>query len=391
MAFIRVSGVHLIASPPPRDSPSAVRVLDGLTPADAARLRRKTRWIDEWRSAIGSILCSTAASPLVVGRSHSGRPFVMHNDGTACISRDISLTHHGDWVLVAAAFNAPPSWRIGVDVLRVVDAPGTHDALAQINAFLGPGERAAIAGAPDIVTARFMLCVIWAAKEAFAKAMGHGISRAFATYDIGEANVTAATRALACGRTYTFRSNQTAAPHHDKSLSAAERAPLAARARRCPDVCYFSHAPNARDTSPSIMRGTTTCCDDALCPSCQLLHDSDDCTPPVTNFSASTFLRVLRANNDDRMLHVLAVVLVHKNGNMHANCPGAAGGVIESPMRTALCNPERCGQQCTMMSFDCACLQCVALRAAIGDTAGVSVAHVDISDWMTACPPDSDA
>lgn len=168
-ASVAVAVVTAVRGCPSPHSAAASALVSGLLTADAERVRRKARWVDAWRTAVGCALASLAAPPtLRVARAASGRPYVAHADGVACAARDVSIAHHGDWVLVAALTDAA-GWRVGVDVVSVRDAPETSAELARVAAFLGTSEAAGVARAPDAEAARRAFCVAWAAKEAFVK------------------------------------------------------------------------------------------------------------------------------------------------------------------------------------------------------------------------------
>ena len=147
----------------------------------AARVAATRRPLDALRSGVGLSLAVNLArryGGARIGHDASGRPRVLYDDDTgphpAGAAADVSISHHGAWVVAAAA---PAGARVGVDVLRLDAAPASAVARARLAAYMAPEERAALGTAAPHQMRLF--AALWAAKEAVVKARGGaGVSAA---------------------------------------------------------------------------------------------------------------------------------------------------------------------------------------------------------------------
>lgn len=111
------------------DSDAAMRddlaaQLHTLPAVEQARISRKARVMDQWRSCTGWLLLSSLAArhpPLFLHRAPSGRPQVTTPCDSSPPPVDVSLTHDGCWVIAACAtscalFAVP---RLGIDILAL--------------------------------------------------------------------------------------------------------------------------------------------------------------------------------------------------------------------------------------------------------------------------------
>ncbi|MGW7237418.1 4'-phosphopantetheinyl transferase family protein [Streptomyces sp. NPDC054804] len=108
-----------------------------------------------------------APADIDVARAPEGRPFLR-----GCEELDVSVSHTGDLAVVALS----RSGRVGVDVesaARTVGGLGEEVLTAP--------ELAALAHLPDARRARALLR-LWTLKEAYAKALGHGLRLPFASF-----------------------------------------------------------------------------------------------------------------------------------------------------------------------------------------------------------------
>ncbi|MGW1625528.1 4'-phosphopantetheinyl transferase family protein [Streptomyces sp. NPDC002172] len=108
-----------------------------------------------------------APADIDVARAPEGRPFLR-----GCEELDVSVSHTGDLAVVALS----RSGRVGVDVesaTRTVAGLGAEVLTAH--------ELAALAQLPDPHRARALLR-LWTLKEAYAKALGHGLRLPFASF-----------------------------------------------------------------------------------------------------------------------------------------------------------------------------------------------------------------
>ena len=150
------------------------------------RLSPSRRPLDALRSAVGLTLALRLSRCGVrIGHDAGGRPRVEAAGGEPLLREDVSIAHHGSWVMAAAAVAA----RVGVDVLRVDSAPATVRERAHLAAYLAPSECAALealVGASAPCHAR-AFAALWALKEACAKALGsEGMSaRSFSELALG--------------------------------------------------------------------------------------------------------------------------------------------------------------------------------------------------------------
>lgn len=173
----------------------AARLLQGLADGHAARISRRARAVDRARGAAGQLAAMAAAAAAVhaegvdvdsssvsggraafvdVTRDKSGRPRVVVTAGADTLAppaADVSLAHHGSWVLAAAA--GGQGTRVGVDVVHLSEVP-LPVAAARVARHFSESEagllsNAAAAGSPPAAHAR-LFAALWAYKEASWKA-----------------------------------------------------------------------------------------------------------------------------------------------------------------------------------------------------------------------------
>lgn len=99
----------------------------------------------------------------------SGKP---HTDGC-----EFNLSHSGDWIFLGVTDQIP----IGVDVEEI----RTRNIEAIAERFYAPGEIARLEAADY---APFVFAELWTAKESFLKALGQGITRPLAGFDVSKVN-----------------------------------------------------------------------------------------------------------------------------------------------------------------------------------------------------------
>ncbi len=144
----------------------ARRVFETLPAADRERILRKRVAADRTRSLIGRWLARRAAASMIgtpwtslcTGQRPGGRPYVV---GRPQLS--LSIAHSGRYALAAVGLGA----RVGVDTEQVPRVTRLPD-----DAFLGPGERAALRAVPRDAERR---AALWVLKEAAAKLTGQGL------------------------------------------------------------------------------------------------------------------------------------------------------------------------------------------------------------------------
>jgi len=167
---------------PPSDADAAPLLPDllaRLSRVESVRAARHSRPLDAWRAAAGRLLVEAVAAPHVAAREAGGRLRIVAAPVADDARRqmppphDVSLSHHGGWVVAATAVGC----HVGVDVLRVPDAPllrtGGGSAPAALRRFFGDGEWAAIRDdRNDDAVARVTFCAAWTAKEAYVKVRG---------------------------------------------------------------------------------------------------------------------------------------------------------------------------------------------------------------------------
>ncbi|GEC06297.1 hypothetical protein SSP24_39520 [Streptomyces spinoverrucosus] len=141
-------------------------VFEVLVPTERERILRKRLAADRTRSLIGRWLARRAAASIVgtpwttlrTGQHPGGQPYVV---GRPQLS--LSIAHSGRYALAAVALGA----RVGVDTEQVARVARLPD-----DAFLGPGERAALYAVPRDAERR---AAMWVLKEAAAKLTGQGL------------------------------------------------------------------------------------------------------------------------------------------------------------------------------------------------------------------------
>ncbi|KAI9090310.1 4'-phosphopantetheinyl transferase superfamily [Phlyctochytrium arcticum] len=98
-----------------------------LPPTERSRIKEFRFPIDGCRALLGQILIRVAILVLLddqhlqwddidVQRTEFGKPYLARPEGT---NVQFNLSHHGDWIIIAAGFGAP----LGVDVAKVELAP----------------------------------------------------------------------------------------------------------------------------------------------------------------------------------------------------------------------------------------------------------------------------
>ncbi|CAM5474792.1 putative 4'-phosphopantetheinyl transferase [Streptomyces afghaniensis 772] len=141
-------------------------VSEVLAPAEREHVLRKRLAADRTRTLIGRWLARRAAARIVgapwttlcTGQRLGGQPYVV---GRPQLS--LSIAHSGRYALAAVALGA----RVGVDTEQVARVTRLPD-----DAFLGPGERAALHAVPQDEERR---AALWVLKEAAAKLTGQGL------------------------------------------------------------------------------------------------------------------------------------------------------------------------------------------------------------------------
>ncbi|WP_116468476.1 4'-phosphopantetheinyl transferase family protein [Sphingomonas pokkalii] len=137
-----------------------------LPATDADRAARFRRPIDRQAFLAGRLLLDALAAA-----AGCRSPLRIDDTGKPCFADggpDFSITHAGGWVAVALGGAA----RVGID-LEPVDR--TVDAMALARGVLAPDEHAALRNAmPSARAAQFLAA--WTVKEAWAKALGLGLS-----------------------------------------------------------------------------------------------------------------------------------------------------------------------------------------------------------------------
>ncbi|CAG0920150.1 unnamed protein product, partial [Notodromas monacha] len=156
------------------------------------RIQRFVFQRDAKSALIGRLLarravCESLSIPwneIILERTERGRPFVPH-----CESFDFNVTHHGDWVLLAAesfpkfSSSSPPIIpRVGVDVMKLESRDRSPlDFVTIFKRQLSVREWDYVVGDRDYVLNRFYR--IWCLKESYLKADGCGISRDLPSVD----------------------------------------------------------------------------------------------------------------------------------------------------------------------------------------------------------------
>ncbi len=156
--------------------------------AEAARIRRFYHDKDQ-RLALGSVLLQRAAACWVLGdafltlrveRSEHNKPFVATR-GRRLPGWGFNVSHHGAWAVLAAERDAA----VGTDLVDLRDGPlepgvTSLEYLGHFRRHLTPAEWDALVALPDGGdggSARYRAFYrVWAVKEAYAKALGLGLS-----------------------------------------------------------------------------------------------------------------------------------------------------------------------------------------------------------------------
>ena len=143
------------------------QLLPLLSVFDATRVRSKRRVVDALRSAIAALMLRAAAAPYGVIRNSTGRPQAVVVDSSGahvpCPYRDVSASHHGDWVVVGGVNTRGAC--IGVDIVRVSEIAGCAASNHYLRSKFLDDEWDMLSRDP---TAR-LLAAFWSAKEAHAK------------------------------------------------------------------------------------------------------------------------------------------------------------------------------------------------------------------------------
>jgi len=114
-------------------------------------------------------LAQVAARDLRFGYGARGKPFLPGGPS-------FSLSHSGERVLIAVTARG----RVGADVERIRPVRRLESVAAR---WFAPGERAWLSAAPESEREAAFFAV-WARKEAFAKALGHGLATPFRAFSV---------------------------------------------------------------------------------------------------------------------------------------------------------------------------------------------------------------
>ncbi|KAI9104620.1 4'-phosphopantetheinyl transferase superfamily [Phlyctochytrium arcticum] len=161
-----------------------------LPPTERSRIKEFRFPIDGCRALLGQILIRVAILVLLddqhlqwddidVQRTEFGKPYLARPEGT---NVQFNLSHHGDWIIIAAGFGAP----LGVDVAKVELAPSDTitSFFDMFDEYFTRTEWAYIRGrgvasedttnwVEDARLHRFYH--LWSLKESYVKALGLGL------------------------------------------------------------------------------------------------------------------------------------------------------------------------------------------------------------------------
>lgn len=168
---------------PLHQSGDVVRMLEGhLSVIEARRAIRYRREMDRRRhvvahGALRELLAEyTAQTPRDVSFGHTaiGKPFLIDNRREKPLR--FSLSHSGDWAVVAVAL----STEVGVDIEQI-DSEVSVEAVAE--RFFSRSEFEALRNAPSEQRTEFFFTA-WTRKEAYLKARGEGIADRLRSFSV---------------------------------------------------------------------------------------------------------------------------------------------------------------------------------------------------------------
>ncbi|KAJ3165036.1 hypothetical protein HDU88_004755 [Geranomyces variabilis] len=171
-------------------------LLSYLPERERVRIRAFRFPVDGHRSLMGQILARLAIlsympdldrlSDLVIGRTPEGKPVIMFPTSGKGLAFNVS--HHGDWVVIAAATtDKSGSAMLGVDVSQVqppASAESVEEYLESFETFFTETEWSYVHGSrnvpafddgPDVPDSMHRFHHLWCLKESYVKALGIGL------------------------------------------------------------------------------------------------------------------------------------------------------------------------------------------------------------------------